>query len=161
MQFEKAYSFLIEKLEKDLPSYLHYHNAEHTKDVLAATEQIAHSENVTGDELIILKTAALFHDSGFLETYSDHEEISCNMARKWLPQFGYNKEEIEKICHLILSTKIPQIADNKLAQILCDADLYYLGTDRYFINANTNNDKRQIGYHDYIRNVKVINFMDQ
>lgn len=136
MQFEKAYSFLIEKLEKDLPSYLHYHNAEHTKDVLAATEQIAHSENVTGDELIILKTAALFHDSGFLETYSDHEEISCNMARKWLPQFGYNKEEIEKICHLILSTKIPQIADNKLAQILCDADLYYLGTDRYFINAN-------------------------
>ena len=34
MQFEKAYSFLIEKLEKELPDYLHYHNSSHTKDVI-------------------------------------------------------------------------------------------------------------------------------
>jgi uncharacterized membrane-anchored protein YitT (DUF2179 family)/predicted metal-dependent HD superfamily phosphohydrolase len=136
MQFENAYSFLIEKLEKELPSYLHYHNAEHTKDVLAAVEALALSENITGDDLTILKTAALFHDCGFLETYSDHEEISCDMARKWLPQFGYDKEEIEKVCALILSTKIPQVPDNKLAEVLCDADLYYLGTDNYFPRAD-------------------------
>src|SRR6185437_5953105 len=136
MEFDKAYSFLIEKLEKELPSYLHYHNAAHTKDVVAASERLALSENVSEDNLIILKTAALFHDSGFLETYTDHEENSCDMARKCLPQFGYNKEEIERICALILCTKIPQTADNKLGQILCDADLYYLGTDKYFINAD-------------------------
>ena len=136
MQFEKAYSFLIEKLEKELPQYLHYHNAEHTKDVLAATENLAHSENISGYDLTILKTAALFHDAGFLETYTGHEEISCNMARAWLPKFEYNKEEIEKICELILVTKIPQVADNKLAAIICDADLYYLGTDKYFLIAD-------------------------
>lgn len=136
MQFEKAYSFLIEKLEKELPQYLHYHNAEHTKDVLGASELLAQSENVFGDELIILKTAALFHDAGFLETYTGHEEISCEMAKKWLPKFEYTKEEIEKICELILATKMPQIANNKLAEIICDADLYYLGTDRYFITSN-------------------------
>jgi uncharacterized membrane-anchored protein YitT (DUF2179 family)/predicted metal-dependent HD superfamily phosphohydrolase len=136
MQFEKAYSFLIEKLEKELPSYLHYHNAAHTKDVLAAANRLALSENVSGNDLTILKTAALFHDSGFLETYTDHEEISCDMAKKWLPQFGYNQEEIEKICELILSTKIPQNPKNKLAEIICDADLYYLGTDKYFVNAD-------------------------
>jgi len=136
MQFENAYSFLMEKLEKELPSYLHYHNSDHTKDVVSAAEQIARAENITGEDLVILKTAALFHDSGFLETYSDHEEISCDMARKWLPQFGYNKEEVERICHLILSTKIPQAPDDNLAKILCDADLYYLGTDKYFVNAD-------------------------
>jgi uncharacterized membrane-anchored protein YitT (DUF2179 family)/predicted metal-dependent HD superfamily phosphohydrolase len=136
MQFENAYSFLIGKLEKELPPYLHYHNAAHTKDVLAATERLALSENISGDDLTMLKTAALFHDSGFLETYTDHEEISCDMAKKWLPQFSYNKEEIEKICDLILSTKIPQEAKNKLAEIICDADLYYLGTDKYFVNAD-------------------------
>ena len=136
MQFEKVYSFLMEKLEKDLPNFLHYHSAEHTKDVLASAEMIAQSEMISGDDLTIVKTAALFHDSGFLETYSDHEEISCDMARKWLPQFGYNKEEIEQICQLILATKIPQNPQNKLAEIICDADLYYLGTDKYFPGAD-------------------------
>ena len=136
MQFDKAYSFLIERLEKDLPKYLHYHNAEHTKDVLAATENIAHTEGVSEHDLTILKTAALFHDCGFMETYTDHEEISCKMARKWLPQFGYSKEEIEEICELILTTKLPQTPKNQLSEILCDADLYYLGTDRYFLGAD-------------------------
>ncbi|MEO8820865.1 MAG: YitT family protein [Ginsengibacter sp.] len=136
MQFEKAYSFLMDRLEKELPPFLHYHNAQHTKDVLSGAEMLANSENISGDDLVILKTAALFHDSGFLETYSDHEEISCNMARKWLPPFGYNTDEIEQICQLILATKIPQEPQNKLAQILCDADLYYMGTDRYFTGAD-------------------------
>ena len=136
MQFENAYSFLMGKLENELPSYLHYHNADHTKDVLNAVERIAAAEDVSGEDLKIVKTAALFHDSGFLETYSDHEEISCEMAKKWLPQFGYNRDEIETICHLILATKIPQVPESKLAQILCDADLYYLGTNKYFVNAD-------------------------
>jgi uncharacterized membrane-anchored protein YitT (DUF2179 family) len=136
MQFEKARSFLIEKLESGLPSYLHYHNADHTKEVVAAADKIAKAENISERDLAIVKTAALFHDSGFLETYSDHEEISCDMARKWLPQFGYTTDEIEEICLLILSTKIPQVPKNKLAEILCDADLYYMGTDKYFLGAN-------------------------
>jgi len=136
MQFEKAYSFLIEKLDKELPDYLHYHNSNHTKDVIAAAEHLSKTENVYGEELIILKTAALFHDAGFLETYSDHEEISCKMSRAWLPQFDYSKDEIEKICELILVTKMPQNPKNKLEQIICDADLFYLGTDKFFVTAD-------------------------
>jgi len=136
MQFENAFSFLIEKLKTGLPTYLHYHNEDHTKDVVAATENLAISENVSERDLIILKTAALFHDCGFLETYTDHEEISCKMAEKWLPQFGYTRDEIEEIRELILATKLPQQPKNKLAEIICDADLYYLGTDKYFVGAN-------------------------
>ena len=135
MQFDSVYSFLVKKLETELPPFLHYHNVEHTKDVIAASEQLGKLENITGDDLTILKTAALFHDSGFLETYSNHEEISCEVARKWLPEYGYSKEEIDKICSLIMTTKLPQQPKEKLGEILCDADLYYMGTDRYFIGA--------------------------
>lgn len=135
MQYDLVYSFLINKLETELPPFLHYHNSEHTKDVIASAEQLARTEKITGDDLTILKTAALFHDSGFLETYSDHEEISCEMAAKWLPEYGYTKEAIDKICRLILATRIPQQPKGKLGEILCDADLYYLGTDKYFIGA--------------------------
>lgn len=135
MQYDLVYSFLIKKLETELPPFLHYHNSEHTKEVIEGAEKLAKKENISGDDLTILKTAALFHDTGFLETYSDHEEISCEMARKWLPDYGYGKKEIDEICRLIMATKLPQQPKDKLAEILCDADLYYLGTDRYFIGA--------------------------
>jgi uncharacterized membrane-anchored protein YitT (DUF2179 family)/predicted metal-dependent HD superfamily phosphohydrolase len=136
MQFEKAYSFLTDKLEKELPAYLHYHNVSHTKEVLAATVKLAELENVSANELMLLKTAALFHDAGFLETYTGHEEISCKMAREWLPKFDYTQEEIDKICALILVTKMPQSPTTQLEEIMCDADLYYLGTDQFFVTAN-------------------------
>lgn len=126
----------MKKLETELPSYLHYHDAEHTREVVQAAEKLGRAENLSGYEMIIVKTAALFHDCGFLETYSEHESLSCDMAKKWLPQFGYSKEEIGRICKLILSTHLPQNPEDKLGEILCDADLYYLGTDRYFAHAN-------------------------
>ncbi|MEO6289202.1 MAG: YitT family protein [Ginsengibacter sp.] len=136
MQFDKAYAFLILKLESELPKFLTYHNAGHTNDVLEYAEELATAEDISGYDLIILKTAALFHDAGFLETYKSHEEISCRMAEKWLPDFEYNKEEIEKICSLIMATQIPQSPQNNLAEILCDANLYYLGTDSYIVKAD-------------------------
>ncbi|MEO6219701.1 MAG: YitT family protein, partial [Ginsengibacter sp.] len=136
MQFDKAYSFLVQKLESELPKYLTYHNVTHTKDVLENVKHLAASENIKDPELTLLKTAALFHDSGMLETYKGHEEISCKMAEKWLPKFEYTKDEIAQICILIMATKMPQSPENKLQEILCDADLYYLGTDAYLTKAD-------------------------
>ena len=131
MQFEKAYSFILTKLEKELPKFLYYHNSSHTTDVIKASVKLALAENITGDDLIILKTAALFHDAGFIETYTGHEEISIKMAGIWLPQFDYSPEQIERIIQLITVTKATAIPQNKLEEIIRDADLYYLGTDRY------------------------------
>ena len=72
MQYEQVYSVLIPRLEKELPSYLTYHTVEHTKNVIAAVEQLAKAENIIGDDLTLLKTAALFHDSGFLQIGRAH-----------------------------------------------------------------------------------------
>lgn len=133
MQVEAAGSFIIEKLEKELPVYLVYHNVTHTKQVLKHALEIASSEEITGKDLDILCTAALFHDTGFIEKYIGHEEVSCRIAKEYLPQFEYDAGEIEAVCEIIMATKIPQTPSNKLAEVLCDADLYYLGTDDYGI----------------------------
>lgn len=137
MQYEQVYAFLVNKMETGLPPYLTYHNTIHTKAVITAAEQLASAENISGEELILLKTAALFHDAGFLQHHNNHEEVSCKIARKHLPEFGYTKEQTDSICEMIMATKIPQAPLSKLAKVLCDADLYYLGTDQY----NTNADK--------------------
>jgi len=135
MQVEAAGSFIIDKLGKELPSYLSYHNVAHTHNVLKNTLEIAASEGINGEDLDILSTAVLFHDAGFIEKYTGHEEVSCAIAKQFLPQFDYSDTQIRKICEIIMATKIPQTPRDNLAEILCDADLYYLGTDDYGIMA--------------------------
>jgi len=136
MQYEQAYHFLISKLEHELPAYLTYHNFQHTKDMLPVAEQLCKMENVTGDVKELLLTAVLLHDAGFIRSYKDHEEQSCEIARETLPAFDYNKEEIDTICALIIATKSPLNPTTLLQKIICDADLHYLGTSHYFANAN-------------------------
>ena len=84
MLFDEVYTFLIHKLETGLPAYLTYHNVRHTKNVIETVEVLAASEKIDSEELALLRTAALFHDSGFLQHHEDHEELSCKLARKYL-----------------------------------------------------------------------------
>jgi predicted metal-dependent HD superfamily phosphohydrolase len=118
-------------LEEKLPSNLHYHSIVHTIDVCQAIERIALMEGVVGEELFLLKTAALYHDSGFVQQYETNESIGADMAKDALHQFGYTPEQIEVVQQLILATKVPQQPNNHLEQIICDADLDYLGRDDF------------------------------
>src|SRR5215218_263682 len=131
MQFERVYSFLLHKLEQELPAHLHYHNAAHTKEVVHAAQVLAKKEGVSAHDLHLLSTAALFHDCGFLQGYDNHEERSCDLARTYLPQYEYSEEQVETVCRLIMVTKMPQNPTDALGRILCDADLAYLGSDQY------------------------------
>ena len=132
MQFEQAGDFIISKLRKEIPANLIYHNIEHTCDVYLAAEIIAKQENISANDLVLLLTAALYHDSGFLVKVDGHEEESCRIAKGHLPLFGYTTTEIEAICGMIMSTRLPQLPQTSLEKILADADLDYLGRDDFF-----------------------------
>ncbi|RZJ30952.1 MAG: DUF2179 domain-containing protein [Flavobacterium sp.] len=131
MQFEKLQDFVLHGLAEGLPSHITYHDVEHTKNVMAAAEKLAKLENITGDDLTLVRTAALLHDYGFLKSHVEHERTSCEMARKLLPGYDYSDRQIELVCEMILATRLPQSPKNHLAEVLCDADLYYLGTPDY------------------------------
>lgn len=132
MDYEKIKKLILKKLKENLPEHLSYHSVMHVKDVIDAVEKIALAENVNEEELILLKTAALFHDTGFLYGAKDHEEKSCEIAQEYLPNYGYSQSQIDKIKGMIMATKIPQTPHNLLEQILADADLDYLGRDDFF-----------------------------
>lgn len=130
--FSSIYSQVITKLQRELSSRLTYHSIDHTLDVLEQVQQIAIREGVDDEQhLFLLKVAALYHDSGFLFIYSGHEAKGCELGRNELPAFGLAIQEIEKICGMIMATKIPQSPANKLEEIICDADLDYLGRDDF------------------------------
>jgi len=132
MDIEKAEKFIVDLLDTQLSSTLYYHGLHHTLDVLNAAMILADEEGVEDrSDLKLLKTAALFHDSGFVNTYKNHEEEGCRIANVHLSLFGYSQGEIKKICGMIMATKIPQTPTTILEQILCDADLDYLGRDDF------------------------------
>lgn len=137
MEFEKVKKFILAKLRKELPRSLTYHSLGHIKDVYKAAQKLAKLEGVKGEDLTLLLTAVLFHDSGFLIQQKEHERVGCEIARKYLPEYGYNEAQIESICGMIMATRIPQTPHNKLEQIICDADLDYLGRDDFFTIGNT------------------------
>ena len=64
IQFTDLQEMVLDKLEKELPQNLYYHNIKHTVDVVTQVELIGLGEGVTDEELLLLKTAALFHDTG-------------------------------------------------------------------------------------------------
>lgn len=132
MDYRAAKAFIIDKLKRELSADLTYHGLHHTLDVFDVTKELCGIEAVSARETVLLKTAALFHDSGFTINNKEHEMLGCQIAQQELPNFGYSAGEIEQICGMIMATKIPQNPQNHLEAILCDADLDYLGRDDFF-----------------------------
>jgi len=122
---------ILSRLKNELDPRLGYHNIMHTLDVLEQAEVLAKQENVTDKhDLLLLKTAAVFHDSGFLFVYKGHEEKGCEIASESLRNV-FSEEDIKKVCGMIMATKIPQSPNTLLEQIICDADLDYLGRNDF------------------------------
>lgn len=138
MNFHLAKNYILTRLKDELPHNLRYHGFHHTWDVYEMAIEIAKEEGIDNNEdLTLLKTAALFHDSGFLTTYNGHEDEGCKLIREVLPEFEYDKNDIDKICRMIQATKIPQNPKTPLEEILADADLDYLGRDDFYPISNS------------------------
>ncbi|MGI8582578.1 MAG: HD domain-containing protein [Chitinophagaceae bacterium] len=130
--FEKIKTNLLAKLNK-LSSYLTYHRVDHTLDVIKQSERIANEEGITNErDLFLLQVASLYHDTGFLETYAEHEIKSCGIFMEDAINLDFTDKEKEIIRGLIMATKIPQQPNTLMEKIICDADLDYLGRQDFF-----------------------------
>lgn len=133
MNVAQAEAYIREQLRQHLSPTLYYHGLHHTLDVTDQALDLARAEGISDPEsLTILRTAALFHDAGFLRTYAGHEAAGCELARQVLPGLGYSAVQLDAITACIMATRIPQTAPGHLAEILCDADLDYLGRDDFY-----------------------------
>ena len=136
MNYGSLEKFILDMLRQKLSDKLYYHNVRHTEETIKAAEEFSRAEVLPEEEITILKTAALFHDLGYLYLPFGNEPLGAEDARKILPEYGYSPAQIEKICSLILATSLPQNPQNLEEQIICDADLQYLGTENSHQQAN-------------------------
>ncbi|MEP7109842.1 MAG: HD domain-containing protein [Ferruginibacter sp.] len=135
--FEIIRSKILLTLDNNLAKDLLYHCTDHTIDVEMQAERIALNEKIFNqDDLFLLKVACLYHDSGFIFTYNEHETAGCNLAMNELPAYGLSSKELDIIRGLIMATKLPQTPQSRLEEVICDADLDYLGRDDFFSISN-------------------------
>jgi uncharacterized protein len=128
MDYEHARQYAIERLTHELARELTYHSIWHTHDdVVPAVEHLAQRSGVVGDQLLLLRTAAYYHDIGFIEQRDGHEAVGVRIAEAILPHYGYTATDIQIVSAAIMATRLPQSPRTMLEQLLADADLDVLG----------------------------------
>ncbi len=153
INYKKAERHIMKILKEKLSPNLHYHGIHHTFDVVEAIERIAIMEGVLDEDIFVLKSAATYHDAGFVEQYDANEPIGAKMASEILPTYGYTPEQVKQVEELIYATRIPHNPNNLLEQIICDADLDYLGRDDFFEISDTL--RRELRDHNKINSDRL------
>jgi class 3 adenylate cyclase len=135
-EFNDLEERVLEFLQKNLPKELYYHDYTHTIDVVNQAELIGYGEGVSDEQILLLKTAALFHDTGHTIESKGHEHHGTVIAREWLTEYNYSEEQIDEICEIIMATEMPPEPKTLLQRIICDSDLDYLGRTDFIPTSN-------------------------
>jgi class 3 adenylate cyclase len=136
VDFEHMRSDILNKLKSMLPDEVIYHDLGHTLNVEKAAIRLGKLEGLNDEEMLLLRTAALFHDTGFIFTYDHNELYAVRLMEQMLPKYGFNEEQIRVIREMIQATTLGIEPVGLLQEILCDADHDYLGRADYYVVAS-------------------------
>ena len=118
----KAESFIFALCKDKLsPDYI-YHNFNHTLRVVNSVKIIIGEEQVSEEEAEMLVLAALFHDTGYIEGATEHEEKSALIAEKFLIENNFSSHKATQVADLIRMTKLNAEPHTHLERIIRDAD---------------------------------------
>jgi predicted metal-dependent HD superfamily phosphohydrolase len=129
---QKSRKYVESFLKENLSDGIYYHDLEHTQEVVEASQEIGIASKLSNEELEIVLIAAWFHDTGYYKGMENHEEMSRDVAEKFLKQAGIGESKLAAVGGCILATKIPQTPKNIMEEVLCDADLYHVSTREFF-----------------------------
>jgi len=114
-------------------SELKYHNWEHTLYVYNSVKQIIkYEQDLTENDKIALRLAAIFHDIGYLEGCENHEKKGAEIAINFLQKNTDIPSEIcTQIVEIIKATRLDYLPKNLPEKIIRDADLAHLADENY------------------------------
>lgn len=111
---------------------LSYHNLAHTERVVANARLIGTHYQLNERDMFVVVTAAWFHDTGYnINDAKEHELRGVEVAEAFLKTKDVDEETILAVRNCILATCMPQAPKNLLEKIVCDADLFHLGTSDF------------------------------
>jgi len=135
VDFEHMRNDIINRLKSTLPEEVIYHDLAHTLNVEKSAIRLGKLEGLSEEEMMLLRTAVLYHDTGFIFTYERNELHGVRLMEKSLPKYGYDDLQIAAIRSMIMATSHGIEPVTLLEQIICDSDHDYLGRADYFMVA--------------------------
>jgi uncharacterized protein len=134
IDLEGAKKYALDRLTQQLPPTYCYHSVWHTQQEVAKQALVlASAQNLTALEMVLVHTAALYHDIGFTVSRDEHELKGAEIVESILPEFGYTLEEMKIIQRLISATHLSQKPTDILEAILVDADMDQLGRSDFLL----------------------------
>ncbi len=122
---EFASQLITTKVSKEVT----FHTLQHTREVVAACVKIAEQENLTEEDTLALHIAAWLHDTGYSAGKAKgHEQVSVQHMDEFFSIHPVEEVFAEKVKGCILATRMPQNPQNRIEEIICDADLFHLGS---------------------------------
>lgn len=125
---EEVKQYVLSYFETHHDPELVYHDLKHSKDVVITATRLANHYQLSDQDFFIVITAAWFHDTGYFTDRANHENKSIALAEQFLKDHEVEAAIIEQVKACILATCMPQQPTGLLQEILCDADLFHLGT---------------------------------
>ncbi len=122
-------TYVTELFQKSVDPKFTFHNLNHTQQVAHAASEIAAHYKLNEDDRLVVLLAAWLHDTGFKSGQpEEHEAESIKLATEFLQQRGADADLVQRVASCIQATRMPQSPLSQVEKIVCDADLYHLGT---------------------------------
>jgi len=129
---EEAQNYVSDLFLTKINESIRFHTLQHTQEVVMACEKMADYYRLSGDDRFALCMAAWFHDTGYTSGQAqNHESVSIELATTFLNTKNVSADILQKIIGCINATRLPQNPQHLIEQIICDADLFHLGTEDF------------------------------
>ena len=123
--------YVEEYMKAHLPENIVFHNYNRTSKIARICDTLSIQSDLNGNEKILLHLSALFIDIGYCDDPKKSAAASARHARNYFMQKGLEASTIKIITESIEAIGYPQQPVSLVAQYLCDADMYYLGSNNY------------------------------
>ncbi|HET6569125.1 MAG TPA: Pycsar system effector family protein [Rhodothermales bacterium] len=127
-----AAAFIYSTYKEKLPESLLFHTYQHAVDVASAAKKIAGKSDLDPGARARVELAALFHDTGYVESYTDHVDESVRIASGFLADRGVPTDDVEHVASLIRYVHSGNEPDGTEEAILHDANLAFAGRKKFF-----------------------------
>lgn len=128
---KKVQKYVESFCKESLPAELHYHNLNHTREMVGNIEEIGAAEKLSDDEMETALIAGWFHDAGFAFHYVGHEKASAELADTYLREQKVSDAKIVTVKEAIMATDLALQPHCEIDRVVRDADTLHVGKENY------------------------------
>lgn len=130
IKLQDVEEYVIKLFDEEASPDLYFHNSGLMKSLCNQADLLSNAEQLSDEEYLWLRLAAMFLFTGYISDYDNCAEASCRLAEEVLPRYGFSPKDLintKKIITNSYSGKQESTAD----KILFDSRFDYLGRVDY------------------------------